>query len=322
VEQTAANFTLINNPAYPGTTTWKVYSNPAGDGVPSGVTAAQSAAILTLTHTGGLPPGTYYVAATISNAIESARLPLTVGAPPTVNPTVSGTNGTVGKTSVNQTGVNFTLSNNPAYPSGTAWKVYTSADGATEAGNIAGNNHTATLTLSSPGEIPPGNYWVTATAAGGALPSQRLKLTVLPPAPLATVTSVTMNTASQASVDFTLTNSPPFPDNSSWKVYSAATGGTAVAGITAANSGAALTLTKSAGFTPGTYYIAAHDAAGALESAARLQLTVITAATAKPVDIAGSKAKDTLTQSTVVFASGTHPTTEWKVYSAETGGAP
>jgi hypothetical protein len=163
---------------------------------------------------------------------------------------------------------------------------------------------------------------VTATAPGGALPSQRLKLTVLPPAPLASVTSVTKTTSPQTSVAFTLTNTPSFPNNSSWKVYSAATGGTAVTDITAANSGATLTLTKSAGFTPGTYYIAAHDTTSALESAARLQLTVITAATPKPVDIAGSKAKDTLTQSTVVFTSGTHPSTDWKVYSAETGGSP
>jgi hypothetical protein len=76
--QASVNFTLTNDPAY-ANTSWTVYSANTGTALATGVTAANSGAVLTLTHAVDLPATTYYVSATESGKTESvARLALMV----------------------------------------------------------------------------------------------------------------------------------------------------------------------------------------------------------------------------------------------------
>lgn len=92
-------------------------------------------------------------------------------------------------------------------------------------------------------------------------------------APTATVTSVTKVSAKQTSVSFSLTNSPAFANAQEWKVYTAATGDSEAAGITASNAENTLTLTHATDVPGGTYYVAVTET-GKAESD-RLALTVV-----------------------------------------------
>jgi hypothetical protein len=94
--------------------------------------------------------------------------------------------------------------------------------------------------------------------------------------PAASTASVAKATAAQASVAFTLTNSPAYANSpaTTWAVYAANTGSGLAAGVSASNSGATLTLAHATDIPATTYYVSATES-GKTESAARLALTVL-----------------------------------------------
>jgi hypothetical protein len=237
----------------------------------------------------------------------------------------------VAKTGATQASVAFTLTNTPAYADDTTWKVYAANTGTTEAVGVTASNSGATLTLAHATNIPAATYYVTAAETGKPESTARLALTVaayVAPGQSATPafsgTGVAKTGAAQASVTFTLTNTPAYADDTTWKVYVANTGTTEAAGVSVANSGATLTLTHATDIPAAAYYVAATES-GKTESN-RLALTVtvyVPPVTAAPTVDAASVAKTGAAQASVTFTLTNSPAyaddTTWKVYAANTG---
>jgi alpha-tubulin suppressor-like RCC1 family protein len=119
--------------------------------------------------------------------------------------------------------------------------------------------------------------------------------------PTVSVNYVFKEKAVQASVAFTLTNSPPL--SGTWKVYAAATGETPAAGVTAFNSGSTLTLQHTSDIPAGTYYVAFTES-GKPESR-RLALMTL--------------AQGTTGCAIVIRNSSTHRIIAWVLSDSETG---
>lgn len=180
------------------------------------------------------------------------------------------------KASAVQSRVDFTLTNTPAYADGRDWIVYANAIGDTLASGVTASNVGNNLTLSHPTDVPASTYFV-AVIESGKTESNRLALTVgayVPPAisktPMSTATTIAKASATQASVNFTLTNSPALIGT--WRVYSGSIGDTLATGVTASASGSTLTLSHASDIPAATYYVSFTEA-GKAEST-RLALTV------------------------------------------------
>ncbi|MDR1787882.1 MAG: leucine-rich repeat protein [Treponema sp.] len=267
--QASVDFTLTNATEITGT--WKVYAGSDGDTLASGVSAAITTwPTLRLTHTSDIPAATYYVSVTEDGKSESGRLALTVELAPSATPTASTT--TVAKTSLTQATVDFTLTNETAI-TGT-WKVYAGSDGDTLASGVSAAITTwPTLRLTHTSNIPAATYYVSVTEDGKS-ESVRLALTVeLAPSatPTASTTTVAKTAATQASVDFTLTNETEI--TGTWKVYAGNTGDTLASGVSAAiTTWPTLSLTHTDNIPAATYYVSVTED-GKSESV-RLALTV------------------------------------------------
>ena len=220
----------------------------------------------------------------------------------------------------------FTLTSAPAG----IWKVYSGPEGGVPLENITAtyNPETKQLYLIAAGNLAPAVYYVTVTENGKG-ESDRLKLTVTSQetsaAPQVSASGVLKDAAEQAAVTFTLTNS--YAAGTAWKVYAANTGSTLAAGVSAAHSGSALTLTAEDGdIDASDYYVSAVEP-GKIESP-RLKLTVAgytaEGQTPAPGFEAASVTKTAAPQAAVIFtltnsyAAGT----QWKVYAANTGDTP
>jgi hypothetical protein len=231
----------------------------------------------------------------------------------------------------------FTLSNDPAYPVGTTWKVYNSETGGTVVDDIiaAYDRETKKLTLSSStgGTVTAADYYVSATEPGKT-ESLRLKLTVTGSiGPVSTATPATGQAAvaktgdPQASVVFTLTNSPAYPAGTEWKVYAASTGDTLAEGVSAtyASGTNTLTLTHESDIPAADYFVSAKET-GKTESQ-RLAVTVAAYVadlpTATPATGTAELTKTAAVQASVEFilTNAYADGTEWKVYAASTGEA-
>ena len=77
--------------------------------------------------------------------------------------------------------------------------------------------------------------------------------------PTATVTSVAKTAATQASVSFALSNSPPYADGQDWTVYTSADSSEEASGVSATNTGNTLTLAHAGDLPMGTYYVSATE---------------------------------------------------------------
>lgn len=329
--QASVAFAMLNAYSAPE---WKLYTSATGESV-SSVTPSFSGTTLTLTQNPDVPEGAYFITATDDNQLESARVKLTVNpyvALPTATPMVAVAS--VVKTATVQRSVDFTLTNNPVYPSMpmTRWKVYIANSGSATALNISAAHANNNFTLTHSSDIPAGNYWISATE-GDKTESGRLALRIIAftqdktPTPTVASASVIKTAGIESTVDFTLTNSPNYPPNTQWKVYATATDTTVVSDVTALNAVAVLTLRHSTDVPEYTYYVSATEN-GKAESD-RLALTVIKERTAKPTFTDYIVSKTAPTQPSVDFtlinddpAEYPPTATQWKLYGTETGTTP
>jgi hypothetical protein len=326
-------FTLTNKRAYPDGTTWTVYTGSTGDTEADGVWAESSDTTLTLSGAADVKPGTYYVSAAEKGKTESPRLRLMVtpfvGLGQTAAPEVFAA--ALTKTAAVQAAAAFTLTNDPAYPADTVWKVYAAGSGTAEAADILVAVTGAILTLSHAADIPSGNYWVSARKNGWT-ESKRLKLTVssyVTPdqtaAPEIPGESVAKTAAIQAKAVFTLTNDPAYPNDTAWKVYVTGAGDTEAAGISASNSGATLTLSGAVDIPETDYYVSAKETGKTESNRVRLWVTGMEQTVSPAVSVTGA-AKITDIQESVEFAL-TNSTeyaagAVWKVYTTADGITP
>ena len=137
--------------------------------------------------------------------------------------------------------------------------------------------------------------------------------------PTATVTTVAKTAATQKSVEFTLTST----NTGVWKVYQAASGGTADSIATAAFAAPKLTITSKTGdLAVATYFVSVTED-GKTESG-RLPLVVgpyvPTPKSGKPAATVTSVNKEDTVQKFVEFTLTSANTGTWKVYSEVTGG--
>jgi uncharacterized protein YjdB len=223
-----------------------------------------------LTASGGsYYPGFYVGGATI--AISEISL-TTTQVEQSGTPTATAT--TVAKTAATQTTAAFTLTSSNT---GT-WKVYSAATGGSALTDVSASFAAPTLTLTATGaDLAAGDYWVTVTETSKT-ESPRLKLTLsayVPPgqeqsgAPTATATTVVKTASPQTAVAFTLTSS----NTGTWKVYSAATGGSALTDVSASFAVPTLTLTATgADLAAGDYWVTVTETDKTESS--RLKLTV------------------------------------------------
>ncbi|GHT42895.1 hypothetical protein AGMMS49965_15450 [Bacteroidia bacterium] len=184
-QQASINFIVDNGDLYRvGGTTWKVYTSQAGTTTAPGITPNFNSAnkTLTLFHSSDVPNESYWITVTDAGKTESGRLKVLVSAyVPGVTPTPKVASVAIEKTSVTQSGVDFTLTNATAYSNTTIWKVYNTLEGAVVDGDV-------TATLSSPllwltsgtSDVTAKDYYITATNAPTDAESGRLKLTVRP----------------------------------------------------------------------------------------------------------------------------------------------
>ena len=181
------------------------------------------------------------------------------------------------------------------------------------------------LTLSHASDIPAGEYHVSA-AESGKRESGRLKLTILAQEasrmPQTAAAEKEKAAQTQGRVNFTLSNEPPYAAGTVWTVYAAPEGG-GLAGISAAHSGQALTLSHASDIPAGTYYVSARES-GRTESG-RLALAV----RSQPVSEAPraeaaerGRAKEQAVQQSVSFTLASVHSGVWKVYGEGEGGGP
>jgi hypothetical protein len=192
--QTPVSFTLSNPAVYTTNTLFAAY-DAASDGlVVSGVTVTQNGATLSLTKSGGVAAGDYYITATntyetvILNAESSPRVKLTVEeAPATETPTFD--NPIVPKTTVTQNEVSFALNSSiestyatvQVYADGTTPTVSATVQGEYASDGTGGWVYLKAIPEGNP--VPAGTYWVTLTATDSNMnpirtPSERVDLTV------------------------------------------------------------------------------------------------------------------------------------------------
>jgi len=204
------------------------------------------------------------------------------------------------------------------------WKVYDVPEGEAPLWNISAffQSSLGSLTLTSFGEtLPAGTFYVSVTESGKT-ESGRLMLRLLYPSisPTVNQSTVDLESATQSSVEFTLTNSI----EGEWKIYSAATGGDPLTGISVAINGSILTLSADPSpFAGGTYYVSVTQP-GRLEST-RLGLTVNNydvSKTVRPRVENDSAVKFQIPMTSVTYtlsATVTYSNPIWKVYSDAAG---
>lgn len=130
--------------------------------------------------------------------------------------------------------------------------------------------------------------------------AQVVKLALPSTTPAATTTTVAKTAATQASVDFTLTNTPAYADSQTWKVYSGSTGDTQASGVTVSNVGNTLTLAHASDIPAETYYVAVTET-GKAESA---RLTLAVSAYVAPSSSGSSSPTYSITNGTTSTANG------------------
>lgn len=94
--------------------------------------------------------------------------------------------------------------------------------------------------------------------------------------PAASVSSVAKTAATQASVSFTLTNSPAYANGQTWTVYTSADGSEEASGVSAANTGNTLTLSHASDLPAGTYYVSVTETGKAESDRLALAVTAYT----------------------------------------------
>ena len=330
--QPSVSFTLTSS----NTGQWRVYGQETGGEALTNVTATfvVSTKILTLTASGSdLEARHYWVTVTENGKNESERLRLIVAeyvAPgQSATPTVADGGDLATKDSVTAESVTFTLTTSHTG----AWKVYTQQTGGAASTTVTATFDAPTLTLAAnDGSLLPGDYWVTVTVENDLFESHRLKLTVIEftapgqsamPVVVAGGHSATKSSSNATSVHFTLSTS----HTGEWRVYGHVTGGEELATVTATFvvSTKILTLAANDGDLPaGEYWVSVKET-GKTESN-RLALTVEEyqmPQSSKPAVEPENETvyKTAATQKSVAFTLTSSHTGQWRVYTAETGGA-
>lgn len=151
-----------------------------------------------------LSQGSYDVRVKASGTVlasETQTVTIAYTAPEkTTAPTVSDT--TYTKTAATNATATFTLTNSPAYGTGT-WKVYAAQTGDTLASGVTASSSGSTLTLTHATDVPVGSYWVSFTE-DGKTESDRLQLTVSKARPVISTQPQNLTAAAGGTATFTV----------------------------------------------------------------------------------------------------------------------
>jgi uncharacterized repeat protein (TIGR02543 family) len=228
VSQSPVTFTLTST----HTGTWALYSAVSGGEALTDISLsfATETSVLTLSASGGVPAGDYWVSVTETGKAESLRLKLTLTDPVSSAPTAAVTE--VTKVNVGDTSADFTLTSN--HDAESVWQVYTVATEGTPLADVTASLSGSILTLASTSStaLVARVYYVAVAEPDMAESTGRLALTVKEGA-LPTLVTFAVNTDGNAfigtndqggTIGTTATGTLTYPDINGLKVVNIGSG--------------------------------------------------------------------------------------------------